>query len=368
MIESRVVALCTAEATFLNNLILAKEHAKKYHGTLWIPELASKLLKHGVKMVTGDVALQMIKDGEIKANNVLVIREDLCSQAEELLRLGAKGKVLLCGESPLFANSFYQSLSSLSKSFEHCIVFRGTAKDAIPILETHTLYFPSYEMTDLRDSCQWESRKYLVMIAGNKYWRIRRSSNRKVAAKIRDVVLRKPRRFSKKYASLQLHDERLKAISYFGGKGLLDLYGDGWESLKNLPIIWQKALSTIMTKINPTHCPDKLSTIAEYKFALCFENIKFPGYVTEKLIHCMVAGVIPIYWGAPDIQDFVPPECFINGSEYRSLEKLEAHLETISELEWSKVVNYGREFLKSRNGKQYSYSVFAEQMESMLIS
>jgi hypothetical protein len=107
--------------------------------------------------------------------------------------------------------------------------------------------------------------------------------------------------------------------------------------------------------------------MANYKFALCFENLEFHGYVTEKVIDCLLAGVVPIYWGAPDIQEFIPEGCFIDARKFSSLEVLDAHLGKISEVEWMEILSYGRAFLQSIAGQRYSNTGFAERMEAMLI-
>ena len=67
---------------------------------------------------------------------------------------------------------------------------------------------------------------------------------------------------------------------------------------------------------------DKISCLREFRFCLCLENCSYPGYVTEKIIDCLVAGVIPLYQGAPDIAEFIPAECFIDISQYSDLGEL----------------------------------------------
>jgi hypothetical protein len=363
-----VVAFCTAAAPFSENQILQREIAVRYPGALWIPGLADKLAGRGISMMTGDVALRKVRSGEIDPHDVALIAEDRSPDADELIRLGAKGKVLLCCESPLFAASFYRSLPQVSPDFEHCMVFQGAAQDAAPSVAVHPLYFPSFDVEHLRMGQPWSARKYLVMIAGNKYWRIRRTPIRWVAAKIRDLALRSPERFSKKYASLQLHDARLAVISHFGRKGLLDLFGNGWKNLSNLPTHWQRELAATISRLNPAPCADKLATMGAYKFALCFENIEFSGYVTEKVIDCLAAGIVPIYWGAPNIREYVPDTCFIDGRKFTSPVELDAYLEKISETEWAEMLKRGREFLKSDAGRRFSYKGFTERMEAALIS
>lgn len=367
MTSPRVVAFCTRAAAFSENRILQREIARQYPGALWVPELADRLYLRGISMVTGDVALRQVRAGELQVSDVWVIEEDLSAEAEDLIRLGARGKVLFCCESPLFAASFYRSLTRISLSFDHCVVFQGAIKDASPLVGGHTLYFPSFDANQRHADQPWSARKYLVMVAGNKYWKIRRSPIRHIAAKIRDLALRSPERFAREYASLQLHDERLAAISHFGRKGVLDLYGSGWGNLNNLPPRWQGELSATVSRLNPVPCGDKLVTMANYKFALCFENVEFPGYVTEKVIDCLVAGVVPIYWGAPNISEFIPVTCFIDARKFRSLDALDAYLRKISEVHWSEIVSHGRAFLQSIAGQRYSYTGFAERMEAMLI-
>lgn len=47
------------------------------------------------------------------------------------------------------------------------------------------------------------------------------------------------------------------------------------------------------------HIENKIEALRDYKYHLCIENSKLPGYFTEKLIDCFATGCIPIYWGDP---------------------------------------------------------------------
>ena len=48
-----------------------------------------------------------------------------------------------------------------------------------------------------------------------------------------------------------------------------------------------------------------------YKFQICFENSEYKGYTTEKIFNAWGAGVIPIYWGDPEIADIFNPNAFV---------------------------------------------------------
>lgn len=57
----------------------------------------------------------------------------------------------------------------------------------------------------------------------------------------------------------------------------------------------------------------KMNTICNYKFNLCYENSLYPGYHTEKLFQAKIAGCIPIYWGDPtSIYHDFNPNCCVN--------------------------------------------------------
>jgi hypothetical protein len=71
----------------------------------------------------------------------------------------------------------------------------------------------------------------------------------------------------------------------------------------------------------------KLKTIEAYKFTLAFENAIAKDYVTEKFYDPLIAGSVPVYLGAPNVEDFAPGDrCFINAADWRSPEALARYL------------------------------------------
>jgi hypothetical protein len=63
---------------------------------------------------------------------------------------------------------------------------------------------------------------------------------------------------------------------------------------------------------------DKMALLKEFRFNLAFENTSSTGYVTEKLVEPLLAGCIPIYWGAPDVGREFNPDCMINVADFPS--------------------------------------------------
>lgn len=65
---------------------------------------------------------------------------------------------------------------------------------------------------------------------------------------------------------------------------------------------------------------DKLDFQSQHKFVIAFENQLSPGYLTEKFAEAAEAGAIPIYWGDPNIGDYLNTKAFINCHDFPSLD------------------------------------------------
>ena len=59
---------------------------------------------------------------------------------------------------------------------------------------------------------------------------------------------------------------------------------------------------------------DKINFIKNYKFTISAENSKFDGYTTEKMIHPMSVGSVPIYWGSDMVESDFNNSAFINAN------------------------------------------------------
>ena len=50
---------------------------------------------------------------------------------------------------------------------------------------------------------------------------------------------------------------------------------------------------------------------SEYRYVIAMENVKSPGYITEKILDAFMSGAIPIYYGTTQIFDIFNPKAFI---------------------------------------------------------
>lgn len=75
--------------------------------------------------------------------------------------------------------------------------------------------------------------------------------------------------------------------------------------------------------VNDVGPQSKLATVGSYRFTVAFENSMAPHYVTEKLFQPLAMGSVPIYRGAPDVENFLPsPHCCINADDFDGPEHL----------------------------------------------
>lgn len=73
------------------------------------------------------------------------------------------------------------------------------------------------------------------------------------------------------------------------------------------------------------HC-----AVSHYKFVLAIENTVTESYVTEKLFYALDSGSVPIYFGAPNVWDFVPPHSIIDGSKFSSMQELASYVKAVA--------------------------------------
>lgn len=56
---------------------------------------------------------------------------------------------------------------------------------------------------------------------------------------------------------------------------------------------------------------DKWDALAPYRFSLAIENSRAPDYWTEKIVDCFLARTVPLYDGAPNLEQYFPADSFI---------------------------------------------------------
>lgn len=128
------------------------------------------------------------------------------------------------------------------------------------------------------------------------------------------------------------------------------VYGSGWDFCKS----------------NQGGCKDKFSVLKDHKFSLALENSSIPGMITEKIFDSFFSGCIPVYYGAPNITDYIPADTFIDLRNFASVDLLEDYLTNMDE---GTINTYKRNilnFLKSEKYYPFSIDCFIKTVASAL--
>lgn len=152
----------------------------------------------------------------------------------------------------------------------------------------------------------------------------------------------------------ELYSQRVQAIEFFNAyhPNNFDLGGHGWPNYKTYKGV----------------IGDKIAFIKNYKFCMCYENIKtLPGYVTEKIFDCFQAGCIPVYWGAPNIENYVPKNCFIDRRDFKSYDELYQFITAMSKQTYETYLENIRIFLASDNAHLFSPRYFIDSFKEMIV-
>lgn len=368
------IAFCADHPLFQANRILQIKQSKESPDTAWITIFSKFAKQKNFKIVTGDIALANVQSGNWHPQDILIIQFLDASDGYKLAKLGAIPFMLVGPESPLYAYNFYRYLKKIVPTFRYRLLYSGIYENfkSHPGFN-HPFHFPSFNKENILPCKKWYGRKFLVMVAANKYFQKNFPILPNYKTEHFDWIKDKFRIWQspirKKAIAGELITKRLEAVEYFGPQNLLHLFGLGWDKLDNLPKMWQKRLKKVLAKLNPKPIRrnGKIAKISNYKFAICFENTKYPGYLTEKIIDCFVAGVIPIYLGAPDITRFVPAGAFVDMRHFGSFAKLDKYLKTINQQEAQKIITKGRDFLKIPKSQLYSHEFMAKFLLNLLL-
>lgn len=262
------------------------------------------------------------------------------------------------------AQNFYKRVFSWSDT-QSLRPFVGQSLRCLP------MYWPQSFESVHEEIWERTDRGFMVMINGNKIPRYRTPGR-------------------------ELYTERLNAIGHFGELGDLDLYGIGWDgpicrvgpwfvpgTLGKMRMpgtaqrIHRKAVD-LWHKISPDprlvaarkvyrgFASSKSQVLGKYKFAICFENSVLKGWITEKIFDCFFAGTVPVYWGAPDIQDHIPADCFIDMRQFKNYAELKDRLKSMTDGEVMAYRECARAFLSSPAFRPYMKQTFVENIARII--
>jgi len=153
----------------------------------------------------------------------------------------------------------------------------------------------------------------------------------------------------------ELYSHRVRTIHWFESDFPqdFDLYGMGWQA---------DEYPSYRGKVD-----NKLEVLSRYRFSLCYENAgNYAGYITEKILDCLLAGTVPVYGGAPNIKNWIPADCFIDLRDYGTYNELHDRLTGMSEDEHGRYLDRIHGLIVSEQFYPFTIQCFIETLVSVL--
>lgn len=178
-----------------------------------------------------------------------------------------------------------------------------------------------------------------------------------------------------------LYPERVRVIRWFEEHAPhdFDLYGVGWD----IPVVhrglvgklerrfWRMLARHVKLRPFPSYrgkVANKRDVLTRTRFAICYENVRdMSGYITEKIFDCFFSGCVPVYWGACNITDHIPADCFVDRRKYRDTGEVYNFLKAMTELEFKGYQQRIVEFLHSDAAYPFSSEFFAETIVTTIV-
>lgn len=170
----------------------------------------------------------------------------------------------------------------------------------------------------------------------------------------------------------ELYSERKKVIEWYAmnNSDKFDLYGRKWGEIS----AQNRYLNFAIKKMNLKRKKNwnghnvfkgsitaKSEVLGRYKFAICFENYTgINGYITEKIFDAFLNGVVPIYYGAPNVCEHIPNNCFINYCDFKNIQEMHDYLTSMSKVEYQSYQENINHFIYGSEFETFTAAHFAK--------
>jgi len=142
------------------------------------------------------------------------------------------------------------------------------------------------------------------------------------------------------------------------------LLGEHFDENYPGSIIMGKGWKNQMTKEEPWRLKKQERIMdSNCDFVLALENTQFKDYITEKIWDGIMCDRVTLYLGAPNVEERIPTNCFVDlrpyfNHETKSIdfEALDKKLKEMTQEEYDEIIKNAREFRKKCEGR-YRYNM-----------
>jgi len=112
---------------------------------------------------------------------------------------------------------------------------------------------------------------------------------------------------------------------------------------------------------------DKASFLKGYRYSMAFENTRWPGYTTEKLVEAYAFGTVPLYWGDPILREWFNRRSFFEIRSATDAERVLGEIDKIEDdFEAYRSIYEQPLFKDNREPKELSQDAIADFLESVI--
>jgi hypothetical protein len=318
-----------------NSMFAAEDSVHRFNPTYMPRRLREAFLRQGIELNTPDV------------NKGRAVAFDLFLEGKEFVEDGIP-KYLVALENPY--------INRLNQDRDYCGRFRKVfawdkrlhdLPNVVPIMVPNRLEFgpfPSFAERDI----------FSCLINANK-------------------AFREP-------LQGDLYLERIRTIRWYerNAPGYFELYGMGWQKPAPAFNLWGKlrrGIASLRVKLHgykpfPSYrgeVRDKAEVMRRSKFSYCYENTLGPdNYITEKIFDSFLSGCVPVYWGAENVLDYIPADCFIDRRDFKDTAEVHRYLLAVTperHAQYQKAITH---FLKDSAPRIFSTEHFVEVVSGQI--
>ena len=108
-----------------------------------------------------------------------------------------------------------------------------------------------------------------------------------------------------------------------------------------------------------------LDYVSGFKFIISMENSQVDTYITEKIMHGLLAGSIPVYWGSKRVHDYFSEDRILTVSDESSFDSVIQTMKGMTDAEWLRKV-HSKPF--TENGSAYGLQEIALYIQNIIYS
>ncbi|QWD76424.1 hypothetical protein ICV32_01760 [Polynucleobacter sp. MWH-UH24A] len=282
--------------------------------------------------------------------------------------------ILWALESPIVSTRFYNSLNKITEKFPITLLWSACNERVSQKSNFEAIFWPNH---NYKNKIFEGNKEGIVAVTAYKrhlrlIWIPSKLNLYGIIRAVASMVLHAPRTVWIKFNDPWVHrdntNNKFNLIKEVGLSTKLDIYGNGWDKtsyFKNSKEMMNVIKKCYKGVINGG-VKQKLETISKYKFCICYENIKLNGYITEKIFDAIQSRVIPVYSGAPDIENYVWPCSFINADKFSDVKALVTYINSLSLETCEQILHCGERYLNSDDYSKLSSKNLAKKFINKL--